>query len=74
MKAVRILKRTFKNGNVNYVIQQRHFLFFWMWVDGWVNSIYTDKQDSFASLEEAEKNLCYFDGTKIKDEIIKTYE
>jgi len=30
--------------------------------------------DSFASLEEAEKNLCYFDGTKIKNEIIKTYE
>ena len=67
----RIIKRTGPSGNVRYVIQQKHFLFRWWWVDAWVNSI--DGAwctDDFATLEEAEANLCYFDGTKCKEEVV----
>lgn len=69
MKA-RIVKRTGPDGSVQYTIQQRHFLLRWWWVDAWMNSSsYTI--DSFSTLEEAKKHLCYFDGTPIKEEIIK---
>lgn len=56
MKKARIIERTAPDGNKKYVIQQKHFLFRWWWVDAWLNF-------PFRSLEEAEKNLCWFDGT-----------
>lgn len=68
MKA-RIIETTLPNGGKSYTIQQRHFLFFWWWVPAWVNSI-PSIQDTFNSLEEANKNLCFFDGTKIKQKIV----
>ena len=68
MKA-RIVKRTNVDGRVQFTIQQRHFLFRWWWVDAWMNrSVSTT--DTFSTLEEAQKNLCYFDGSKGKEEII----
>jgi hypothetical protein len=69
MTKVRIIERTFPNGRVEYTIQQRHFLFFWRWVDAWVNNDVSTR-DTFSSLEEAQKNLCYFDGTKCVEKII----
>ena len=68
MKA-RIVKRTNVDGTVNFVIQQKHFLFFWRWVDAWMNSS-TCTIDSFPTLEQAQKHLCYFDGSEIKEEIV----
>lgn len=71
-KKCRIVKRTNVDGRVEFVIQQKHFLFFWWWVDAWVNSSDgANCTDSFETLEEAERNLCYFDGTKIKETVIK---
>ena len=68
MKA-RIIKRTNVDGRVEFVIQQKHFLFRWWWVDAWMNnSAWTI--DSFHTLEQAKKHLCYFDGSKVKEEII----
>ena len=68
MKA-RIVKRTNVDGRIEFTIQQRHFLFCWWWVDAWMNhSVSTT--DTFSTLEEAQKNLCYFDGRKGKEEII----
>lgn len=76
MKA-RIIKRTNVDGRVEFVIQQRHFLFRWWWVDAWMNnsawtidSFPTLEQAHFPTLEQAQKHLCYFDGSKIKEEII----
>ena len=49
--------------------QQKHFLFRWQWVDAWINSAdgaYC--KDSYGSLPEAQDNLCYFDGSKAKEE------
>ena len=43
--------------------------FFWWWVDAWMNHD-VSTTDSFSTLEEAKKNLCYFDGTKIKEEVV----
>jgi hypothetical protein len=56
------------DGRVKFTIQQKHFLFFWWWVDAWVNND-VSTVDSFSTLEEAKKELCWFDGTKIKQEI-----
>ena len=67
-KKARIIKRTLPGGYVIYVIQQKHFLFRWWWVDAWLNSWSgADCKDSFDTLEEAKNNLCYFDGTKAVD-------
>jgi hypothetical protein len=68
MKKARIIKRTMPDGRVKFTIQQKHFLFFWWWVDAWVNND-VSTVDSFSTLEEAKKELCWFDGTKIKQEI-----
>ena len=73
MTKVRIVKRTSINGDVSYVIQQKHFIFFWWWVDAGYNSL-TECIDTFATLEKAKKYLCYFDGTKVKDEVIEEYK
>lgn len=69
----RIIKRTNVDGNVTYVIQQKHFLFWWWWVDAWMNAG-PDCECSYDTLEEARKNLCYFDGTKVKEEVVPNQE
>lgn len=70
MKKCRIVERTLRNGEKIFVIQQRHFLFRW-WCDAWINlingAIYLA---SFDTIEDAKKNLCYFDGTKVVDNIV----
>jgi len=67
----RIIERTCVDGKKVYVIQQKHFLFRWQWVDAWANSLEgASCQDYFFTLEEAKRNLCYFDGTKIKEKIV----
>jgi len=71
-KKVRIVKRTYLDNSVKYVIQQRHFLFKFWWVDAWINSLLGAMcNDSFKTLEEAEANLCYFDGSKPIDEVVE---
>lgn len=71
MKKVRIIQRTMPSGRVEYTIQQRHFVFFWWWVDAWMNSgSGASCKDTWNTLEEAQKNLCYFDGTKIIEKVV----
>ena len=71
MSKVRIVKREGVDGRISYVIQQKHFLFRWWWVDAWVNSSCgASCQDYFDTQEEAKDNLCYFDGTKTIDKVI----
>lgn len=68
----RIIKRTEVDGIVKFIIQQPHFIFRWWWVDAWINSdcgVWC--QDDFDTLEEAKKNLCYFDDTKVVEKIMK---
>jgi len=68
----RIVKRTHVDGRTSYVIQQRHFVFRWWWVDAWINSSSGAAcTDSFDTLEKAKSNLCYFDDSQNVDEIIK---
>ena len=70
MKKVRIVKQTF-NKRSTYVIQQKHFLFRWWWVDGWMNSSSgANCIDRFRTLEEAKRHLIYFDGTKRTQEVV----
>lgn len=71
----RIIKRTVPDGRIMYVIQQTHFLFFWWWVDAWINSgMGTYCIDSFRTLKEARANICYFDKSQNKEEVIEIYE
>lgn len=68
----RIIERTGPEGSRCYVIQQKHFLFRWWWVDAWVNSLDgASCRDSFSTLDEARANLCYFDGTKTVDKVVE---
>jgi hypothetical protein len=70
MKA-RIVERTTPDGRKEYVIQQRHWLVHWWWVDAWVNSwLGAACCDYFPTLEEAQRNLCYFDGTPTTERVI----
>ena len=66
---VRIVKRTAPDGKVQYVIQQKHFIMWWQWVDARVNN-HEFCLDTFDTFEEAERNLCWFDGTKSRDEVV----
>ena len=68
MKKTRIIKRTDPCGRVKYIIQQKHFLFRWWWVDAWLNSsVGAACVDDFGTLKEAKENLCRFDGTPSKE-------
>lgn len=69
-KKVRIIERTMPDGRVEFTIQERHFLFFWWWVDAWMNHD-VSTTDSFPTLAEAQKNLCYFDGTKCREVVVQ---
>lgn len=71
MKKCRIVKRTGPTGRVWYTIQQKHFLFRWMWVDAWMNQMDTSSVDSYPTLDEAIENLPYYDGTPTKEEVVK---
>jgi hypothetical protein len=66
---VRIVKRVMPSGITEFTIQQRHFLFWWLWVDAWVNKG-AECTDTFDSLEDAKRNLCFFDGTKCKEDVV----
>ena len=67
----RMVERTLPDNRIKYVIQQKHFLFRWWWVDAWINSSCgASCQDAFDTLKEAQENLCYFDGTKVSEKVI----
>lgn len=71
MTKCRIVKRVCVDERVKYVIQQKHFLFRWWWVDAWINSsMGAACRDDFDTLEEAKKNLCYFDDSSHTDTVI----
>ena len=69
MKA-RIIERIAPNGVKTYVIQQRHFLFRWWWVDAMVNSIHQYGTTIFSDLESAKDAFCWYDGTKTKERVV----
>ena len=68
MGRARIVERTGVDGNVTYVIQTRHWPFWW-WVDAWVNRD-PHTIDTFSTLEAAKANLCYFDGSVPVDKVV----
>ena len=71
MKKVRIIERKGPNGHSEFVIQQKHFLFRWLWVDAWINSSFgADCQVYFSTIEEAKKNICYFDGSECSEKVV----
>ena len=67
MKKCRIIERIRVDKKIEYVIQQKHWLFIWWWVDAWKDDLY---RAAFNTLEEAMENLRYFDGTKAIEKII----
>lgn len=69
MRKVRIIQRTDPSGKTLYVIQQKPFFFKWWWVDAWINNCICC-QDTFPTLEEVRKNLCYFDGTPTIEKVV----
>lgn len=55
MKRVRIIESTMPDGKISFTIQQRHFIFFWWWVDAWMNCD-VSTVDTFSTLEEAKSH------------------
>jgi len=53
----RIVERTRQNGTKNYWIQKR-FLFWWF------------DFDEYNSLAEAQKKMCFYDGTRVVDRVV----
>lgn len=67
----RIVKRTGVDGGVSYVIQQKSWLWWWIWIDAFDNYISSDRARCYNStLERAKANLCYFDGSRSTEEIV----
>ena len=52
MSNSRIVERIYLDGITTYVVQQRHFLFRWWWVDANLNS-FDYVPDTFETFEEA---------------------
>lgn len=73
MKKVRIVERTSVDGRTSYVIQEKHFLFKWWWTDAWINHG-VESEDTFNTLDEAKKNLCFFDGTGSDSVVYTNYD
>jgi hypothetical protein len=71
MESTRIIKRTSPLGMVTYVIQQKHFLYRWRWVDAWMNHGF-ETEDSFSTLEEAQRRLPLFTKKWIDEPITTT--
>jgi hypothetical protein len=69
-KKVRIIKRTYVCGGTSFIIQQKHWLMFWKWVDAYENDTTGRLKYYFDTIEEAKKNLCLFDGTGLKEEVV----
>lgn len=72
---VRILRVTTQCGDIYYQIQQLVHYPFWpfpkTWVNAWLNSsLGAACIDSFPTLELAQKNLCFFNGSAPKAEIM----
>lgn len=70
----RIIERLYPDGRVTFVVQQKHWLFFWLWVDASSNySGCCPPIDELYSLEEATKAGWRFDGSKPIDiELMRT--
>jgi hypothetical protein len=62
----RIVKRTYPAGEVEYVIQQRYFWFFWEDAGPFLGL----RRYRFTSLEEAQKNLWQYDGTPEHKDVV----
>lgn len=64
----RIVERTYVDGTIKFVIQRK--LFFFVWVDAWNMRNWCVSNDSFNTLELANKHLCYFNGSVANDRVI----
>jgi hypothetical protein len=72
----RIVKRTYSNGKEVFVIQQKHVIFRWKWVDARCNYPLSDPRlglsnDTFNSLGEAKSNLHRFNTDKYKESVVQ---
>ena len=71
MKKCRIVKKTYPDGKIEFVIQQKHWLFFWQWVDASINSPWSYERDTFSFLEDAENNIWKFKSILPKEQVVK---
>jgi len=72
MSKCRIIERTHPSGRKEWMIQQKHWLLRWRWVDASANSSLGKDGpiDHFRTFEEAKASLWMFDGSKPTDKIV----
>jgi len=66
----RIVERTDPIGSVSYVIQVRHWLFKWLWVDTDYGYGSYGRMRSYPTLDAANKWLPWYDGTRERNRVI----
>jgi len=66
----RIVERTDPAGKVSYVIQIKHWLFRWLWVDVNDDWAFPHFRPHFQTIEDAKKFLPFYDGTPQKNKVI----
>lgn len=67
-RPVRIIKRTYPNGNSRYIIQRRGIIFRW-WSDILI-SRYSNRSNEFYTYEEALDAIPLFDGRGTIDTVV----
>lgn len=72
MKITRIVERTKPDGSTSFVIQVKGGLLFgFRFVDASLTAISGQYGgDEYGTLEEAQKNLCWWDGTRCTDKVV----
>ena len=63
-RELRIVELTYPGGNKKFQIQKKHWLFKNKWISVYDGGPYSTDCSIYDTLEEARKNLVYFDGTK----------
>ena len=71
-KKCRIIERTYGDGRNEFIIQQKYFLFPFIWVDASLNYV-SYKETTFQTLSEAIQMLPYFNGSadEYTDKVVK---
>lgn len=69
-KKVRIIERTNVDGEKDWLIQHRHWLFKSRWVYAQQYFESGSMDATFYSLKEAKKHLCYYDGSLPKYRVL----
>lgn len=72
MNNIRIVERTNLGGILTYVVQERHFLLKFLWVDASIN--YENARDTFNTYQDAENYIKTRINGKVPDRVVDAWK